>query len=158
MIYIHKGKFNTLIFMLLWFGLSHWYNIQDNTCWLSLIVLNFVKSFVWYCSFLTQYSYYRDLYCSWPSSHLFDCAIVGYSLSPVKQLSEIFWSITITVWLKSQFHRVTFFFLMHDIFTPQNIETHNTVILGEWFWTTGIFKRLAYCRCILHCAIILPSE
>ena len=31
---IHTCKCNTLIFVLIWFGLSHWYNIQNNTGWL----------------------------------------------------------------------------------------------------------------------------
>ena len=62
-IYIHKGKCNTFIFILLWFGLSHRYNIQYNTGWLFLIVLHFVKRFVRDRSFLTQYIHYRDFYC-----------------------------------------------------------------------------------------------
>ena len=46
MIYRHKGKCNSLIFILLLFLLHQKY-IQDKTRWLFIIVLQFVKSFVW---------------------------------------------------------------------------------------------------------------
>ena len=36
-IYIHTCKCTTLIFILMRFGLLHWYNIQDNTGWLFFI-------------------------------------------------------------------------------------------------------------------------
>ena len=108
--------------------LLHRYNIQDNTGWIFLLVLHFVKRFVWYHSVLSQYSYFRDFYCSWPASRLRDRTIVGYSPPPGQQVSEILWNINITVWLKSQVHHV-YFFLMHDLFTPQNTETHYTVII-----------------------------
>ena len=47
-IHRRKGKWNALIFILLLFCLSHQKNIQDTTRWLFIIVLHFVKSFVWY--------------------------------------------------------------------------------------------------------------
>ena len=62
-IYRHKGKCNSLIFILLIFFLSHWKHIQDKIRWLFIIVLHFVKSFVWYRSVFNQYSYYCDLFC-----------------------------------------------------------------------------------------------
>ena len=37
LINIHRCKCTTLIFVIMWFGLSHWYTIQDNTGWLFLI-------------------------------------------------------------------------------------------------------------------------
>ena len=56
--------------------------------------------------------------------------IVGYSPTPGQQLSAISLNITINVWLKSQVHRVNYYFaLMHDIFTLQITETHYTVII-----------------------------
>ena len=86
--------------------------------------------FVWDRSVLTEYSYYREFYCLWPVSHLRDYDIVGYNPPPGQQVSEILWNITTTVWLKSQVHHVTYYLvLMHDIFTPQNTETHYTVII-----------------------------
>ena len=46
-IYIHKGKCNSLIFILLLFCLLHRKNIQDKTRWLFfLIVLHLVKSVI----------------------------------------------------------------------------------------------------------------
>ena len=98
-IYIYKGKCDTLIVILLRFGLSHRYNIQYNIEWLFLIVLNVVKSFLWDRSVLTQYSYYRDLFCSGPASRLRYCVIVGYSPTPSQQVSAILWNDTTTVWL-----------------------------------------------------------
>ena len=55
--YIHKGKCTTLIFIILWFGLSHQYYIQDNTWWLFFIVLHIVKRFVWDSTPTTQTIY-----------------------------------------------------------------------------------------------------
>ena len=102
-IYIHTRKCTTLIFILMWFGLSNGYNIQDNTGWLFLMVLHLVKMFVWNRLVLTQYSYYRDFYCLWPSSPLHDCTIVGYSPPTGQQLSAILWNINLTVWLNHRF-------------------------------------------------------
>ena len=62
-IYQHKGKWNSFIFILLLFCLSHQKHIQDKTRWLFIIILHFVKSFVWYLSVFNQYSYYCDLFC-----------------------------------------------------------------------------------------------
>ena len=94
------------------------------------IVLHVVKSFMWNCSVFTQYSYYRDFFCSGAALRLRDCAIVGYSSTPGEQVSAILLDITITLWLKSQVCRVTYYFvLMHDIFTSQNAETNYTVIM-----------------------------
>ena len=76
--YKKVGKCTTLIFILIWFGLLHRYNIQDNTGWLFVIVLHVVKRFVWYCSVFTQYSYYRDFFCSGPSLRLRD-QVIGLS-------------------------------------------------------------------------------
>ena len=36
-------------------------------------VWHFVKSFLWDCSVFTQYSYYCDLFCLGPASHICDC-------------------------------------------------------------------------------------
>ena len=54
LINIHICKGTTLIFVLMWFGLLHWYNIQDKTGRLFLIVLHFVDRFVWDRSVFTQ--------------------------------------------------------------------------------------------------------
>ena len=135
-----------------------------------LIVLHFVKRFVWDCSFFTQYSYYRDLFCLGTELRLRDrhshawvryidttkttvwCVssilihmtysvyticisehyrkIVSFSPTPSQQVSDIFWNMTITVWLQSQVHRVNhYFYLMHEIITSKNTETHYTVII-----------------------------
>ena len=51
-IYRHRGKCNSLIFILLIFFLLGWKHIQDITMWLFIIGLHLVKSFVWYWSFL----------------------------------------------------------------------------------------------------------
>ena len=121
LICVHKGKCTTFIFILMWFGLSHLCGIQYNTGWLFVIVLHFVKRFVWDRSVLTQYIYYRDFYCLWAVSRIRDCAIVGYSPPPDQQSIVILWHITITVWLKSKVNRVTFLiykcmtFLHHKI-------------------------------------------
>ena len=126
------------------------------------IVLHFVRSFVWDCSVLTQYSYYRDLYCSWPASRLRDRAIVDYIPPPGQQVSAILWNITIHVWLKSQVHCVTYFFLnaWHLYITKyrNTLHIHYFIVLGARFQTTGIFERLVDCQCILHCTIIQSSE
>ena len=147
MIYIHKGKCTKLILILIWFGLSHQYNIQDNTGWLLVIVLQVVKRFVRYLSVFTQCSYSRDLFFSWSASRLRDRAIVGYIPTPGQQVSAILWNININVWLQSQIHSLTYcFVLMHDIFTPQNIEhitqslfccTRSAVLNYRSFWATS---------------------
>ena len=140
-IYLHKGKCTTLIFILLGFGLSHWYDIHANTGWQFLIVLHFVKRFEWNRSVLTQYSYYHDFFSLWPASRLCDHAIFGYSPLPGQRVSTILWNITTTVWIKSQVHHVSYYFvLIHDIFTPKNTETHYKVstfctrraVLNHW--------------------------
>ena len=69
-IYQHKGKCNSLIFILLLFCLSHRKHIQDKKRWFFIIVLHFVKSFVWYRSDFTQYNYYRDFFCLGPASRI----------------------------------------------------------------------------------------
>ena len=61
-IYRHKGKCNSLIFILLLFCLSRRNNIQDVTRRLSIIVLHFVKISVWYRSVFNQYSFYCELF------------------------------------------------------------------------------------------------
>ena len=55
--------------LLLWFGLSHRYNILDNTGWLIFIVLHFVKSFVWYIYFFSIQLLLR-FFCLGPASRL----------------------------------------------------------------------------------------
>ena len=61
-IYIHKGKGNSLIFILLIFCLLHQKLFQDKTMWLFIIVLHFVKKIVWYLSVFNKYSFYCDLF------------------------------------------------------------------------------------------------
>ena len=108
---------------------------------------------MWYWSVFIQYSYYRDLFCSWPvlrlchrhchvwvryyntmkitvwcmSSILIHMTyfsvykifisehyreIVSYITTPGQQVSVKCWNITITVWLQSQVHRVTYYFVL----------------------------------------------
>ena len=146
-IYIHKGRCTTLIFILLQFDLFHWYNIQDSTGWMFGIFLHFVKMIVWDCSVLTQYSYYRHFYCLWPASRLHDCAIVGYNPTPDQQVSVILWNINITVWLKSQVYHVTYFLInVWRFYTTKyknTLHSHFFVVLGDCFQTTGLFGRRA---------------
>ena len=57
-------------------------------------------------------------------------AIASYSPKPIQQVSAILWNITITNWLQSQVHCVTYYFVLtHEIFTSQNKGTHYTVII-----------------------------
>ena len=163
-----------MILILLLFCLSHQKYIRDKTRWLFIIVLHFVKKFVWYWSVCTQYTYYRDFFCLGPASRLCHfhrlvwvqyfhttiitiwcmssilihityvrvytiCisenyrAIVSYSPTPGQQISVILWNITITVWLQSQVHRLTYYFvLIHNIFTSQNTGTHYIVIISSY--------------------------
>ena len=44
--------------------------MKENTGWLFFIVLHFVFKIVWDRSVFTQYSYYRDFFCSGPASRL----------------------------------------------------------------------------------------
>ena len=47
-------------------------------------------------------------------------AIVSYSLTPSQQVSVISWNINISVWLQSQVHCVTYYFvLMYEMFTSK---------------------------------------
>ena len=46
--------------------LSRWKYIQYITGWLFIIVLHFLKSYVWYLSVFNQYIYYCDLFCLRP--------------------------------------------------------------------------------------------
>ena len=69
-IYRHKGKCNSLIFILLLFFLSHQKRIQEKTWWMFIIVLHLVKSFVWHWSVFNKYSYYCDLFRLGPASRL----------------------------------------------------------------------------------------
>ena len=73
MIYQHKGKYNSLIFLLLSFSLSRREYIQDITRWLFIIFLHFVKRFVWYQSVFYQYNYYCDFFCLGPAYCLCIC-------------------------------------------------------------------------------------
>ena len=61
-----------MIFLLIRFGLSHCYDIQDNTVFLINRVVHIVDRFVWDSSVFTQYSYYRDLFCLGTASCLCD--------------------------------------------------------------------------------------
>ena len=86
------------------------------------------KITVWCMSSILIHVTYFSVYTIWISEHY--RAIVSYSPTPGQQVSAILWNITITVWLQSQVHRVTYYFvLMHDIFTSQNTGTHYTVII-----------------------------
>ena len=68
-IYIHKGKCNSLIFILLIFCLMHRKKSGHNKV-VVFMVLHFVKIFVWYQLIFTPYSYYRDFFCLGPESCL----------------------------------------------------------------------------------------
>ena len=74
---IHTCECTILILGLLRFGISHQYNIKNNTGWLFFIALNFIDRFVWYRSVFTHYSYYRDFFCSRPELRLLDCHYHG---------------------------------------------------------------------------------
>ena len=113
-----------------------WVRYIDNT-----------KIMVWCISSILIHMTYSSVYKIWISEHY--RAIDSYSPTPSQQVSEILWSITITVWLQSQVHPVTYYFvLMHEIFTSQNTETHYTVII----------LLLADFQCILHRVIILSGK
>ena len=56
--------------LILRFGLSHRYNIKENIGWLFCTVPHFFKRFLWYIFVFTQYSYYRELFCSGPELRL----------------------------------------------------------------------------------------
>ena len=77
------------------------------------IVLHVVNRFVIDRSVCTQYSYYRDFFCSGPLLLLRDRDIVGYSPTPGQQVSLVLLNITITVVLQSKVHRVTCFILFY---------------------------------------------
>ena len=138
-------------------GLIHCINIIFRTIQGDFFIV--LQWFVWYRSALKQYSYYRDIYCSWSASRLCDYAIVSYSPPPCQQVSEILWNITINVLLKSQVYYVTYFLNnAWQFFTKRyrnTLHSHYFIILSARFWTTGIFGRLAEFRCILHRTIIL---
>ena len=92
----------------------HYFNTTKITVWCMLSILMHMNYFSVYTISISEH--YR--------------AIVSYSPTPGQQVSTIFWNITITVWLQSQVHCVTYYFvLMHDIFTSQNTGTHYTVII-----------------------------
>ena len=83
---------------------------------------------VWFMSSILINMTYFSVNIICISEHYWE--IVSYSPTPSQQLSVILWSITIIVWLKSQVHCVTYYFvLVHDIFTSKNTETHYTVIM-----------------------------
>ena len=69
--------------LLLRFGISHRYNIQENIGWLFFTVVHFVKRIVWYFSVLSKLSYYRDLFCLEPASRLRE--------SPSSRMSALYW-------------------------------------------------------------------
>ena len=86
------------------------------------------KITVWCMSSILIHITYFFVYTICISEHY--RAIVSYSPTPSQKVSEIFWNMTLTVWLKSQLHCVNYYFvLMHEIFTSQNTETHYTVII-----------------------------
>ena len=66
-IYGHKGECISLISIILIFCLSCRNHIQDITRSLFIIVLHFVKSFMWYWSVSNQYSYYCYFFCLGPA-------------------------------------------------------------------------------------------
>ena len=65
------------------------------------------KITVWCMSSILIHMTYFSVYKKYISEHY--RAIVSYSPTPSQQVSVILWNITITFWLKSQVHRVTFF-------------------------------------------------
>ena len=86
------------------------------------------KIMVWYMYLILVHMTYFSIYIICISENY--RLIVSYSPTPGQQVSAILWNITVTVWLQSQVHRVTYcFVLMHEIFTSQNSGTHYTVII-----------------------------
>ena len=84
------------------------------------------KISVWCMSSVLMHITYFSVYTIFISEHYRN--VVSYSSTPSQQVSAIFWNVTITVWLKSQVHRVNYYLsLMHEIITSQNTETHYTV-------------------------------
>ena len=66
-IYRHKGRWSSLIFIILLFCLSCQKHIQDITSGLFIIGIHFVESLVWYRSVFNQYSYYCDFFFLGPA-------------------------------------------------------------------------------------------
>ena len=67
LIYRHKGKCNSFIFIILIFFLSHRKHIQEKSRWMFIIFLHLVEDFVWYRSVFNQCSYYCDFFHLGPS-------------------------------------------------------------------------------------------
>ena len=85
----------------------------------------------WFMSSILIHMTYFSVYTICISEHFRE--IVSYILTPSQQVSAILWNITITVWLQSQVHCVTYYFvLMHNIFISQNKGTHYTVIISSY--------------------------
>ena len=67
------------------------------------------KIMFWCMSLILIHMTYFSVYTIFISEHY--RVIVSYIPKPGQQVSAILWNITITVWLQSQFHRVTFLFI-----------------------------------------------
>ena len=90
------------------------------------LVLIFVKRFVWYCLFFTQYSYYCDFFCSGPAPRLHDChshrwvryidttKITVWCMSPLLLSIDLRWFVTLSCFILNC-HRT---FLFSQILNP----------------------------------------
>ena len=101
--------------------------LRDSHCHVWLRYIHTTNITIWCMSSILIHVTYFHVYTICISEQY--RVIVSYSPKPSQHLSLILWNITITIWLQSQVHLVTFIFFMHDIFTSQNTDTHYTVII-----------------------------
>ena len=79
--------------------------IKENTGWLFFTVLHFVKTFVWYRSVFTQYSYYRDFFCLGTALRLHDCHPHGW----VHYIDTAIITVLRFVWYCSVFNQYSYY-------------------------------------------------
>ena len=85
------------------------------------------KIMVWFMSSILIHLTYFSVYTIWISEHY--RVTVSYSQTSGQQVSAILWNITITVWLQSQVHRVTYFFYNAWHFYIKKYRNTYTVII-----------------------------
>ena len=121
--------------------------------------INTTKIAVWCMSSILIHMTYFFVYTIFISEHHRE--IFSYSPAPSQQVCAILWKFTITVWLQSQVHCVTFKIKCIEFYITKyrnTLHSHYFFVPGAHFWTTGNFKVLADCQCILHLTIILSSK
>ena len=157
----YKSVFNKYSFYCHFFRLGPESRLCHCHCHVWVCYFDTTKIMVWCMSSILIHMIYFSIYTIFISEHY--RAIVSYCPTPSQQVSVIFWNITITFWLQSQVRSVTcfcFFNAWHFYITKyrNTLHRHYFVVTGTQFWTTGRFKVLADCQCILHHAIIISSK